>query len=960
MSRRWSIVAVVTLILSSSAIARGETYWLDSLDLRSATSGWDTAKRNLSVGGGPIRIAGQQFERGLGTHPPARFAVTMDGQPARFIAWVGVDDEVGTGGTVEFRVLGDGVALWKSGLMRGGELPRQINVDLGGSRLVELVVTSAGRFSTSHRDHADWADARFETEGAPPEVERYPVRYPEVDESQRQWDILQREILAYQIDPAARARWQKIADQVVHPQSLITAADRDPLDVALRRTAALLRHIETMKGCENLNTQRAALGAITSRAAATPVDNFLDRREIFEELLPIRRSIAFANPLLKFSDILFITRQYLPSHYSVGDNICDQYFGFHAIKGGRLLVLEDAFSDSPNVRDVLADSRCENGPFRGEGLPSGAMLSPDLSFDGRTILFAYTQAEPLRYIWAKRSTFAVYRVEVDGSGLRRLTDSPYNEFDPCWLPNDRIAFISERRGGFGRCHGRPVPTYTLHTMLDDGSDIVCISPHETNEWQPSVDNFGRILYTRWDYVDRGDIQAHHPWVILPDGRDPRAVHGNYRADRETSPCAEMDLRAIPDSVRYVGTAAPHHGQAYGSLIVVDPTIEDDDSVSQVRRLTPSVEFPQSAGGGPIYATAWPLDENFYLCVADEMADARYGTRNHYAIYLVDSLGNRELLYRDPTMSCLSPIPLCSRQAPIELPHYSAAGPPREKPGRFQPLARPRDLAPVMLMNVYDGKLPWPQDTKIKELRIVQLLPKTTPSANMPRIGYGSQKNARRILGTVPVEEDGSAYFLMPVDRPVLFQALDERGAAVQSMRSDTHAMAGRGLTCQGCHEPRNHTPGAQWTYPMACRRSPSMIEPEPSGTSPLNFPRLVQPLLDRHCVRCHGADGDKPDLRAGNPLLHRSRWTYSYEALEPYAFYYNDQVFTEPRTIPGRFGARASELLKLLDKGHYDVKLPPEDLRRLIVWLDANSDFFGAYEDIEKQAVGEVVEPSME
>jgi len=119
-------------------------------------------------------------------------------------------------------------------------------------------------------------------------------------------------------------------------------------------------------------------------------------------------------------------------------------------------------------------------------------------------------------------------------------------------------------------------------------------------------------------------------------------------------------------------------------------------------------------------------------------------------------------------------------------------------------------------------------------------------------------------------------------------------------------------------------------------------------------------VLDRHCVSCHGAEGDAPDLRAGDPLLHRHRWTDSYAALQPYAHYYNDQVFTPPRTVPGQFGARASALLKLLDKGHYDVKLPADDLRRLLVWLDSNSDFFGAYEDIEKQSLGEIVEPSMQ
>ena len=146
------------------------------------------------------------------------------------------------------------------------------------------------------------------------------------------------------------------------------------------------------------------------------------------------------------------------------------------------------------------------------------------------------------------------------------------------LPNGRVMFISERRGGFGRCHGRPVPTYTLHSMQPDGSDITCLSFHDTNEWQPSVTHDGMVIYTRWDYVDRGDCIAHHPWITYPDGRDPRALHGNYPTLRGVRPDMEMDIRAIPGSQKFVATAAQHHGQAYGSLVVFDPRIPDDGAV----------------------------------------------------------------------------------------------------------------------------------------------------------------------------------------------------------------------------------------------------------------------------------------------------------------------------------------------------------------------------------------------
>jgi hypothetical protein len=959
-----SIPGFLACLILVTTTAAGEIVRLDQLDLSRSASGHNSFGRNRSIAGKGLTIGGRRFATGVGVHPPSRIGIETHGTTERFHSLVGVDDGVGEeSGTVEFRVYGDGEILWKSGLLRGRDTAKAIDLEIDGVRRLELVVTSAGRYSSSHLDHADWADAWLEYEGTVPRTENYPARYPQIDEVAARIDAVQRQLDAYAADPERRDYWRKARGNVVDVESLITEKDRDPLDVFLRRTARLLEHLESASAVEALADLRRRFEEMRTLAQSTSVTDHVKRKTLCRRVLSIRRRITWTNPLLDFDQILFIQRYPLPGHYAAGHNICDQYFGFHAVEGGGLFVLENAFTDDkePRLRNVLEDSACENGRFADKPLPRGAYLSPDLSFDGRTVLFAWTEAEPLRYRWTEKTTYAVFRVDVDASGLRQLTTGPVNDFDPCWLPNGRITFVSERRGGYGRCHGRPVPTYTLHTMLDDGQDIVCISPHETNEWHPSVDHSGRILYTRWDYVDRGDIQAHHPWVITADGRDPRAVHGNYRRSPESSPCAEMDIRAIPSSAKYLATAAPHHGQAYGTLIQVDPSVVDDDELSQVKRFTPEVEFPQSENGGPVYATAWPLDEFFCLCVYDDRANAVDAVKANYGIYLVDAFGNKELVYRDQRVPCLSPIPLRPRKRPTITPHYTSHGRPNLE-GVFMPRAADRPTAPVMVMNVYDSLLPMPADARIEGLRVLQLLPKTTPSANQPRIGYGSQKNARRVLGTVPVEADGSAYFQAPVDVPIYFQALDGHGRAVQSMRSDTHVYAGRGLTCQGCHEPRHQSPhSVHDEYPLALQRRASTIEPDVLGSNPLNYPLLVQPVLDHHCVSCHGGDDDaKPDLRRGDPQRHRSRWFTSYENLEPFAFFYTDQVFTRPRSTPGKFGAQASELLPLLEEGHEGVELSAEELYRITLWLDCNSDFFGAYENIDAQSEGKIVYPTLE
>jgi len=620
---------------------------------------------------------------------------------------------------------------------------------------------------------------------------------PEVEgdvEARRQFGRLDEAIARIRNDAAARKRRQSVAAEVFERESLITGRDRDPVDVVLRRTQALLGHIRSMAGVRDLSAEQRQLARLSKDNARVGAEDRDARYRLFDRVVRLRRKIAFANPLLDFDSIMFIKRDFLPSGGLLGNHMCDQYFGFQAVAGGGVFVLEGAFGAAPAVRDVLADSVCENGRFKGSRLVPGGFLSPELSYDGKTILFAYTEGEPTRFKWTERSTFHIFRVNVDGSGLVQLTDGAVNDFDPCWLPGGRIVFVSERRGGYGRCHPRPVPLYTLHSMRADGADIVRLSHHEANEWHPSVNADGRIVYTRWDYVDRGNIQAHHPWITGPDGADARAIQGNFGKSKQARPTMEMDVRAIPGSHKYVATAAAHHSQAYGSLVLLDPRIEDDDAMAPLRRLTPEVAFPEAQAGAndaQAYATAWPLSEYFYLCVYDAEGSGRRGTTNNYGIYLVDAFGNKELVYRDAAISCLSPIPLRARRAEPVL-----AGGADESPATAA-------TAVAGVVNVYNSRAAFAPGVTIKSLRIIQVLPKTTPLINEPRIGYGNEKGARAVLGTVPVEADGSAYFELPVGKPVYFQVLDELGLAVQSMRSDTYVQAGERLLCRGCHEPRH-------------------------------------------------------------------------------------------------------------------------------------------------------------
>ena len=790
-------------------------------------------------------------------------------------------------------------------------------------------------------------------------------------EAARQYRVLK----AQMADKAWAAR---IASQVYRRDALILPSDTSPVTVLLRRTEALLSDVQSIARERDFAPQREQL-----RRLALATESKEPPQALFARICRLRRQIALANPVLDFDAILLIKRNRRWGH-SAGDQ--------YSRPGGGLFVLAGAFGPEPTVRNVLADSVVVNGRIKGQplrlgrvggpGSGLGAINSVDLHYDGGRLVFAYSEVNGSPGIPRSnpRGVYHLFSANLDGTTLRQLTDGVYSDIWPRWLPDGRIVFISERRGGVSRCGGA-TPNHVLHTMNADGSGIAAISFHESFEWHPSITHDGRIIYTRWDYIDRGDCIAHHPWVVGPDGRDPRAIHGNYPVRRNARPDQEQNIMAIPGSHKFVATAAPHHDVACGSLVILDPHVPDDGAMSQLKRLTPYERFPEVERGKMNYSTAWPLSEDYFLCAM------RCGPgRDAFGIYLIDSFGNHELLYRDPEMGCFSPVPLRARPVPTVISTTES----QVGPG-------PAGQGTVLCVNVYDGLKPWPEGTRITALRVVQLFPKrNTTTMNRPDVSVASESLCRGVLGVVPVEADGSVHFTMPADALVYFQALDERGLAVQSMRSGTHLRAGQTLGCAGCHDNPHRAPSVG-RAPAAFRRPASRLRKDVDGSYPVLYPRLVQPVLDRNCVPCHKKKanaGKAPDLSGEAASIRRSGygggkpvWSRSYIALAcggaavpedtarvgfAFGFPGRSPGRTPTRTTPGRFGARASRLLPLIQglpygspktgklRKHKAVKLSPEDFHRITLWLDCNSNFFGAYERTQEQIRGTVVMPDLE
>lgn len=801
--------------------------------------------------------------------------------------------------------------------------------------------------------------------------------------------------------------FERLNKETLRPSSVYQLTDKSPCDIVLRNTKALLDYLLTAQPNDIVVTQlKTRLDDWEKQYRELPLEDRSDDLARFKELCSIRRSLSFSNKLLKgLTEIVFLTH-YNQRHGRGEIHIVDQYMGFNARAGGSPMVLRNPFSENPKAYSFLTETPVVNGRQRGKPLKNGAFLSLELGFDAEALYFAWTQAEHTpaletddwsqnfgtyaevkrlpanysHYFWGQDRVYHLFRFDLKTGELRQLTDGNYNAFDPCELPNGRIAYISDERGANVRCGARWTGAGVLYSMNQDGSGIVPLSFHETNEWHPSVTNDGMIAYTRWDYVDRDDCGAHHLWICYPDGRDPRAPHGNYAVKRENRPWAEFSFRAIPGSKKLIAVAAPHHGISYGSLILVDPDTPDDGAMSQVKRVTPDVHFPEaerspgyaypwgngaSSSSGERFGSPWPLSEDFYLCVYD-----RDG--HDYGLYLVDSFGNRELLWQDAAIPCLDPIPFRPRKRPRIIPDMTR--PKVLADGRQDTIS---DMAEVFVMNVYDSERPLPKDVKIKWLRVVNLFPKSNAYIDEPNIGVGHQSLVRGSLGIVPVEEDGSTYFTMPVNTNVYFQLLDENKQAIHSMRSSTYAHEGERLSCMGCHENRFRTPASRRhsDTPMALTRGPSRLQPEPTGSYPLTFPRLVQPVLDKKCVHCHEQNAPSAPLLDGRTFqivnyqngqrrqVNRFGWSNGFQTLSHMAWarhggngsYWSQNKFTW--TVPGDVGARASQLLPFLKKGHHGVQLDTEDWHRITLWMDLNSNFYGDYRNESAQAAGEPTVP---
>ncbi len=605
----------------------------------------------------------------------------------------------------------------------------------------------------------------------------------------------------------------------------------------------------------------------------------------------IARPAAIARRLAELGarEIVFAEREpgRDPSgHYyaNFGYSCIDPDYWLHGADGGRLCKLDVR---TGQVTVLLAD-------------PGGGVRDPRVHYNGKKILFSYRKAGSHFY--------HLYEIHVDGTRLRQITSGPWDDVEPAYLPDGDIIFCSTRCKRYIGCW--LAPTAVLYRCGPDGKNIRALSSGGFTESTPAILPDGRVLYTRWEYVNRDPVSFHHLWTMNPDGTGQMVYFGNMRPGG-----VFIDAGPIAGTDSVVFIHSPGHGRNEHAGHVATVTAgHGPDAPWAMKRISRTGDFRDP----------YALSDGMFLAARGK------------SIVLLDARGRTELLHTAAPM-VHEPRPIISRSRE------------RVLPSRTDPA---KETATLLLADVYQGRnLVGLRRGAIKKLLVLEQLPKPANyhGGGSQPIGHGVTSTLKRILGTVPVEPDGSACFEAPPMRSVYFAALDENDLSVKQMRSFLTLQPGETVGCVGCHEPRTKTPAGPARGPLqALRRTPSRIQPINDVPDVMDFPRDVQPVLDRHCARCHNHE-----KRKGGVILTGDRGpVYSHSYYTLLLHWQVKDTAGNPAHGSGRQRGNdrpyaayssASPLMKKIDGSHHEVRLTPRERVTIRLWIDSGAAYAGTY-----------------
>lgn len=660
----------------------------------------------------------------------------------------------------------------------------------------------------------------------------------------------------------------------------------------------------------------------------------MSRPRIFLILLPFLAGVltrpAFAdspaeNPpkSVEAVPLVFVVRpQYLSDHHNTATMFQTGEINVGSFRGGSAVKVLRFENGEKAVTTLLEVSQ-------------GIARDLEVSFDAKKILFSMRRDAA--------DDYHIYEMNADGSDLRQLTFAPgVSDIDPIYLPDGRILFASTREPKYCMCNRHIM--CNLFVMEGDGANIRQIGHSTLHEGHPALLEDGRVIYDRWEYVDRNFGDAQGLWTTNPDGTN----HAVYYGNNTNSPGAVLDARPVPGTPLVICTFSSCHDRPWGAIALLDRRL-GIDLAEPVLQTWPAGAFELIGQGNydtftrlPVkYEDPYPLSENEFLCAR------MTGQGEQTGIYLLNRYGGERLLHVEEP-GCFDPMPLAPRPVPPAVPPKVELA---DKDGVFY-------IADVYVGTGMDRV---PRGT-VKSVRVVESPEKRfwTPPAwdggtgqQAPGMAYDDFNN-KRILGTAPVEEDGSAAFAVPADTFVYFQLLDAEGRMVQSMRSGTIVRPGERIGCVGCHENRRQSLPAAPTVPLAIRREPSRLEPWHGPPRLFCYTAEVQPVFDKQCVSCHdyGQEaGEKLNLAGDLGLIFNT----SYVELRSKGLVRVAGAGPHQTLPPKSWGSYASRLAEVVLGGHGDaeidkqIRLSAEEKDRILTWIDVNApyhaDYASAYRD---------------
>jgi formylglycine-generating enzyme required for sulfatase activity len=666
-----------------------------------------------------------------------------------------------------------------------------------------------------------------------------------------------------------------------------------------------------------------------------------------EKVVDFQRESLLANPLLNFEKLLFVKRKPLgnPYRYEEPDRGLGQLVGMPKQSSWQLQTMPNIY-DWDNEIASLSPVR-PNGEittiYKSE--KNKILSDMDLHFDGTKLLFSMPD---------DKRFWQLYELNLEGNNIRQITgDAPdVHSFDACYLPDDQIAFVSTASFQGVPCNSG-VNVGMIYRMDENGQNIRQLCFEQDHNFCPTVMNDGRIMYLRWEYTDIPHVWARFLFTMNPAGTGQKQLLGSG----SYWPNAIFYARPIPGHpTKVAGIVTGHHVGRVGELYVFDPAQgrkADESVVQQIpgygKKVEPIIKDKLAIDSWPKLLHPFPLNENYFL------VSCRPTREDMWGIYLVDTFDNIVLIKEVEGQALLEPIPFVKTKKP---------------PVLAEMINLKRKDATVYIENIYKGSgLKGLPKGLVKSLRLFtyHFAYRTVAGINH-RVGADGPWEPKRVLGTVPVEKDGSAMFRVPANTPISIQPLDKEGKALQLMRSWMTAMPGEFVSCIGCHESLNSSARNHGT--IATGKPPSEIQPWYGPVRGFSFMNEVQPVLDRNCVSCHDGTGNvKPDLRGeqgkyicyknGSPEAIIKSGVPREKLLKNYGGVFPPSYIELRRRVrvgglesdlrvlsPGEFHADNSELIQMLNKGHHGVDFDSESMDRLVTWIDLNAPCYGTWQQV--------------